>query len=546
MTVFKSISGHTNLLKTKEYMYLGKGDVREYFAGKGGDRCLAKDFLNLACNDPENNWDKTMDDTRNAMGNGAGKFGSKRVRTYQHFIISPNPKDKCNLELLRKLALRWCEYNFGLDTGIHGTYECAIFYHDDNSERVKKGRPGIPHAHVIVNNTNLLTGKRLQLSNKQNHDLARDLEKISRELGLSYFSIERVEGEDGKVIYERKINTPRLDKDERVTDFYKEHIPGKERKYDSRPSKQNIYRTKVEREMRAKGETPWKDELRQIIDIACNLSYNMEEFRANLEKMGVYTEERKRKNDNKHDLIFHYPQEDVSLEKNKRKVGGERLGRHYTNPAIQGKMRLAYYQKLSANDRDPDSVINLVKEVNVVTIKKGADVALVDISRAFAAINGDKINTVEEAKKLLAYAKSTLASHEGKSNYQSYVNQIRNLEALIKVANVTNILPPSSRYAATPPKDIKRQREMRDARKSGKKVDINFKVDHGWELTKEEREELKKNSPSKFRRWLRNYDLASQGRTRDMSTGSSGKKKSGSDESSRRHSNSGDSRSRSR
>lgn len=35
-----------------------------------------------------------------------------------------------------------------------GNYEVAVVYHDDNERR-------IPHAHVVVNNTNLNTGHRL-------------------------------------------------------------------------------------------------------------------------------------------------------------------------------------------------------------------------------------------------------------------------------------------------------------------------------------------------------------------------------------------------
>ena len=88
-----------------------------------------------------------MDRTRAAFGNDAA-WNGHRARTWKHYILSPNPTDGIELPRLRGFATAWAKENFG-------DYEVAIVYHDDNEGR-------IPHAHVVVNNTNLATGRRIQ------------------------------------------------------------------------------------------------------------------------------------------------------------------------------------------------------------------------------------------------------------------------------------------------------------------------------------------------------------------------------------------------
>lgn len=54
----------------------------------------------------------------------------------------------------------------------------AIVYHDDN-----KGR--IPHAHVVVNNTNLAMGRRIQ--ERDPRAIKRSVQKLASDMGLSCF-----------------------------------------------------------------------------------------------------------------------------------------------------------------------------------------------------------------------------------------------------------------------------------------------------------------------------------------------------------------------
>jgi|GEM_PF-1753951 hypothetical protein len=536
MAVLKSISGHTDLRKCRDYLYLGKGDVRDYFLGKGGDRCIAKDFVNIPDGYGAENWDLFMDQSRRDAEAGKTR-GRKSTTTYRHFIISPNPKDDCDLATLRSLATRWCEDLFGGQGARFGMFPCAIFYHDDNSERVERGLPGIPHAHVIVGNTSLTDNRRLHFGYKDWGHLAKHLEALSKELGLSYFSVDRVENDDGSVVYERKLNAPV--KDKKGSKVRKEATG--EYEYAARPSEQAEYRTKAERDAKERGVPIWKDEIRESIDIACSLSDDMGEFRRNLAKMGIVTTERKGRVNKGVDLIYYYPQPGVEPDKNKKRVGGARLGTGYTNAAIEGKIRLAYYRRLYPPDRDEERIIDLVSDINVVRTRPGADISLSDLSRAFAAINGAKLQTMEEAKERLAHHRMLVAAHPEDPRYAGNREQIKNIEALLRVAKVTSILPMNTYHAATPPKDIKRQRDMAAA--GGRKVALMEKVRRGWPLTRDEERELKKR-PSTYNRWRRNYELASQGMDDRIGTGGGSAEGAGESRRSRPESSGGRSRTR--
>jgi hypothetical protein len=59
-------------------------------------------------------------------------------------------------------------------------YEVAIVYHDDNASR-------IPHAHVVVNNTNLATRRRLQ--DPDPRALKHNLQTLAKGRGLSDLDI---------------------------------------------------------------------------------------------------------------------------------------------------------------------------------------------------------------------------------------------------------------------------------------------------------------------------------------------------------------------
>ncbi len=158
--MLKTIAGHTS----------ARGICR-YLTRK--NRALASDYINIDATDPAHpemsfDWTRVMDTTRRAFGNDLPWRG-KRVRTYKHYVVSPDLRGGIGLEALRELATAWAAEHFS-------EYEVAIVYHDDNDR-------GIPHAHVVVNNTNIETGRRLQDPDPK--ALASSLQNIAERQGLS-------------------------------------------------------------------------------------------------------------------------------------------------------------------------------------------------------------------------------------------------------------------------------------------------------------------------------------------------------------------------
>lgn len=84
-------------------------------------------------------------------------------------MLSLDPRDHVGLDALRELAVAWARKHFG-------DYEVAIVYHDDNAGRIL-------HAHVVVSNTNIVTGRRLQ--DPYPRKLKHSLQRMARERGLS-------------------------------------------------------------------------------------------------------------------------------------------------------------------------------------------------------------------------------------------------------------------------------------------------------------------------------------------------------------------------
>ena len=145
MPLVKCINGHTGCAATERYL-------------ERDGRAIGHNFVNLDCVE---------------RGNGEPYRGKPAI-TYRHYIVSPDPADKIDLDRLRELAVAWTQKHFG-------DYQVAIVYHDDNEHR-------IPHAHIVVNNANVETGRRLQVP--QPKELNRDLQQMARERGLGYLADE--------------------------------------------------------------------------------------------------------------------------------------------------------------------------------------------------------------------------------------------------------------------------------------------------------------------------------------------------------------------
>ena len=275
MPFIKAIAGHTRL-----------GAAQRYLEKEG--RALARDFLNLDApmeglgDDglPEYgdyDWSSVMDGTREKMGNDR-PFKGRKARTYKHYVISPDPRDAVSLSQLRSVTMSWVEENFG-------DYEVAIVYHDDNEHHV-------PHAHVVVNNTNLDTGRRLQ--DPDPGALNGSLQRIARDAGLTHF-------------------VGRLDGAARDETHYR-------RKAVDRP----------EASLARRGEYSWVADIRARVDVARGITKNPEDFQQALREMGVNVRESASR---KGDWVY-------SLAGTpSRQVTGSKLGASYTKREVTGWLR---------------------------------------------------------------------------------------------------------------------------------------------------------------------------------------------------------------
>jgi hypothetical protein len=273
--------------------------IQDYLEKRDGqNRALAHDFVNLEQGEMQRDWAYFMDKTRHLCGNDTAWAGRDAI-TYAHFVISPDPRDGVDIDTLRSLAMEWVHEFFGTDTdrGSLGSYEVAVVYHDDNENHV-------PHAHIIVNNTDLETGRRLHIDDKTNENTLPDrLQEMAAARSLSYFD-----------------NT----------------LPEKERrKHDAK----GRYFTKAERVLLSKGYFSWKQDLCNNIQIARRTTDNEKDLLAEVSKLGIRVYEKDG------DWIFCHPHNP-----DRWKAAGYRLGKNYAKDAL---LHSQEYDKKRGAGRNP-------------------------------------------------------------------------------------------------------------------------------------------------------------------------------------------------
>ena len=264
MTYLKAMSGHT-----------GTGGIRRYLERDG--RALAVDLLNLGDPDLCEDWAAEMDRTRRLAGNDRA-WGSRRARTFKHYVVSPSPEDGIGLGALRELATEWARRSFP-------DHEVAIVYHDDNQNHV-------PHAHVVVNNTNLETGRRLQ--DPDPGAMNGSLQEVSRELGLSHFR-------------------GRVDGGPRTDDHTQRRAEGRR-----------------ERAISGRGGYSWVADIRSRVAVARDTSTSEREFLRALEGLGVVARPASARTGGG----WVYQLAGMTS----RQVSGARLGTAYTREGVRARM----------------------------------------------------------------------------------------------------------------------------------------------------------------------------------------------------------------
>lgn len=367
MPILKPISGHGPT-----------GGIRRYLE-KGG-RALARDLFNLSYDErqagslgPEAKarceWDAEMDATRRAFGTDKPWRG-RPARTFKHFVLSPDPGDSIDLDALRELACAWALRHFG-------DHEVAIVYHDDN-------RRGIPHAHIVVNNADLRTGRRMQTQHPE--DLNRDLQDMARERGLSGLSNE---------------------------------MPGRRGADGGEPaprSRQAVYFGRAEREIMRAGGYSWVGDIRSRVALAKTLAADEAEFMGILDALGVHVADSSAKA-RRDDWVFSLADEPS------KKVGGERLGFTYGKQMLRRRFeRAAAYRptpasaaRLKAHARDA-LVLNDLSDLSrlsaaLETCAKFGASSIEDLDRRMATLerNGRRAS---EGYRRLEQARMYMAAND--------------------------------------------------------------------------------------------------------------------------------------
>lgn len=269
MPILKAIAGHGNT-----------GGIRNYLEKDG--RALGRDFLNLPMEEwieetggvPSVNiaWDEEMDRTRIAH-KGNDPWRGLRARTFKHFVISPDPADGIDLAALRELSQAWAKRYFG-------NHEIAIVYHDDNEQ-------GIPHAHIVVNNIDLVTKYRLHTDHPE--DLNRALQDMAKERGLTGLSNEMPKRGERK----SDVDCPR--------------------------SRQAVYFGRAERELMREGNYSWVGDIRARVALAKNTSRSEADFFEALRRLGIEVCDNSA-SARRDDWIF------ALADQPTKRVSGERLG----------------------------------------------------------------------------------------------------------------------------------------------------------------------------------------------------------------------------
>ena len=251
MPVMKSVACHTASCRRSVL----------YAAGPDNPKVVARDYLHCCEKDAAGRdaWAQ-LDATREMYGANKPRMRVRKdadgkpildekgnpVRYdstiyYEHFILSPDPRDRPTLEQVRAVATEWVAGEFP-------SFEVVIGYHRDT---------GIPHAHVIVNGVSVDGQTRI-------HDITREsgwargawrrMQEIARAHGLSGFT---------DAVGARP-KEGRLAKDSG-----------------------GFVDDRAEKAMATRGAYSWLVDLRVRADCAARISVDIEAFKAALAALGV-------------------------------------------------------------------------------------------------------------------------------------------------------------------------------------------------------------------------------------------------------------------
>ena len=383
MPYLKQIAAHTNCQNIQRYL-------------EKNNRALAKDFFNLSVDERDGygdegkegvRWADEMDALRSRFGNDR-PFGNLRARTYKHFIVSPDPEDDIDLPALRELARAWALEHFE-------DYQVAIIYHDDNESR-------IPHAHIVVNNTNLETGRRMHHDDPK--EFNRRLQEMAKERELLYLS---------------DVQEPTEGLDRLASKGQPEKVRPK--------SLQQVYIGRVERQLVESGSYSWVADIRNRVSVATSLARNQEEFHQVLGLLGVTASDNSR-SARRDDWVFSLADEPS------KKVSGERLGLLFAKETIMRQLSRAQSYR-----PDAKSSRELLRNArNAVLLNDLQELDALSASLRTCAYHG--VSSIEECDRKLAAMRRSLGSANEKRAAR-LATEIEGLEAAKDYMDTHELMP---------------------------------------------------------------------------------------------------------
>lgn len=252
-----------------------------YAAGEDNPKVVARDYINCSPLDStgRNVWQQ-FDGLREERGlnrprmrarldpegspvlDGAGRPAMYDSTVYyEHYIISPDPRDEPTLEQVRAVATEWVQKAFG-------DFQAVIGYHDDT---------GIVHAHVLVNSPNVMDGSRITDATRGRgwgRKAWRSLQDIARSHGLSGF------------LDEVSARTQALGRDAEGGDAlggpHRAHAASAPRE----PSAAEA-RSKAVESLYSSGRYSWVEDIRCRLEVAALISRDVGQFRGECGRLGV-------------------------------------------------------------------------------------------------------------------------------------------------------------------------------------------------------------------------------------------------------------------
>lgn len=298
MPLLKPIAGHTGCAGIKRYLEKGGRALKILTMNFAWQE--ERVFENVSEAPGDFDWAASMDATRHACGNDT-PYRGKPARTFKHFVMSPDPQDGLTADQVAELASAWALKHFC-------DFEVAIVLHDDNENR-------IPHAHIVVNNTNLVTERRLQTPDPL--ELNRSLQDLAEERGLRFM------------------------RDEVVRECEEE--PARKK---TPATMQKTYIRRAEKEIASEGGYSWVSDIRSRVTVAKALARNEDEFMAVLETLEVDVAQNSVRSWRR-DWIYSLADHPTW------RIGGEKLGLSFGQEALRNRFaRIAAWHPTPASSRE--------------------------------------------------------------------------------------------------------------------------------------------------------------------------------------------------